>query len=55
MAQIESDYSMKLETTAMQSYHGKRSDMVVDLSVVGDVWHTGITDQEIQMDDLSLS
>jgi hypothetical protein len=52
--QIEGEYGVKLEDTMKQSYYGKRPDMIVGLSTGGDLWHIGIVDQQIQMDDSSL-
>ena len=45
------DYAVRLDSQAGRSYSGKRTDMMVALSFADELWHIGIVDPRIRMDD----
>lgn len=54
LKQLEADYDVRLDSLAGRSYYGKRNDMMVAFSFADDLWHIGIIDQQIRMDDSAL-
>lgn len=54
MRQLEVDYGVRIEPSLARSYSGGRDDIRVGFSFSEDLWHIGITDRRIQMDDSSL-
>jgi hypothetical protein len=54
LKQLEADYAVRLDSLAGKAYYGKRSDLMVAFSFSDDLWHIGIIDQKIQMDDSAL-
>lgn len=54
LKQLEGDYGVQLESLVARAYFGKRDDITVGFSFSGELWHIGIVDQKIQIDDSSL-
>jgi hypothetical protein len=54
LKQLEADYDVRLDSQAGGSYSGKRNDMMVAFSFSDELWHIGIVDQKIRVDDSAL-